>query len=90
MITWDNLGMTSGNPTINMPSKHPEYYELDMFSYGSHQLWSVTLHHRHLPLGRDHFRTQDEAYEFVVTVVNLLEMKFPNIKCSNFSFLPKE
>ena len=93
MIIWENLGMTSGEPTINMPSKNPEYYEIDLFSYGANPnpLWCGAVESaRGLTIGRDHFRTQDEAYEFVVSVVNLLELKYPNAKCNNFSFLPKE
>ena len=91
MIIWKNLGCNSGEPTINIPSSEIMSYELDMFSYGSHQLWCGSVRSpRGLTIGRDHFLTQEEAYDFVVSVVNLLELKYPNAKCSNFSFLTKE
>lgn len=91
MIKWLD-GTTSSLPRIHIPSKDPEYYEIDVFSFGSHKdpLWCASVTHRFFPYGRDHFRTQEEAYDFVVSVVNLLELKYPNIKCSNFSFLTKE
>jgi hypothetical protein len=41
----------------------------------------------YFPIVHDQFRTQEEAYGFVVVVVNLLELKYANAKCNNFSFL---
>lgn len=91
MIIFETLGTTSGEPVINMPSKDPELYMLDLHSYGSHQLWCGAVESaRGLTIGRDHFRTQEEAFDFVVSVVNLLELKYPNVVCNNFSFLTKE
>ena len=93
MIIWKSLGCNSGEPTIHMPSKDPESYRLDVHSYGSNPnpLWCGAVESaRGLTIGRDHFRTQDDAFDFVVSVVNLLELKYPNAKCSNFSFLTKE
>ena len=93
MITWENLGTTSGEPTINIPSAEIMSYELDVFSYGSNQsqLWCSSIRSpRGLTIGRDHFKTQDEAFDFVVSVMNLLELKHPDAVCSNFSFLNKE
>lgn len=91
MIIWESLGTTSGEPVINMPSFEIMSYELDMFSYGSHQLWCSCIRTpRGLTIARDHFRTQEEAFDFVVTAVNLLELKYPDAICNNFSFLTKE
>ena len=91
MIIWENLGTTSGEPTINIPSYEIMSYELDVFSYGSHQLWCGSVRSpRGLTIGRDHFLTQEEAFDFVVSMMNLLELKHPDAVCSNFSFLTKE
>ena len=89
MITWSN-GMDTGVPKMNFPD-HVRLYEIELYSFGNHDLWAVGIHKMpHFPIVRDHFRTQEEAYEFVVSVVNLLELKYPNAKCNNFSFLNKE
>lgn len=93
MIIFEHLGTTSGEPMLNMPSKDPEFYMLNLFSYGSNPnpLWCGAVESaRGLTIGRDHFRTKEEAFEFVVSVINLLEIKYPNVVCSNFSFLNKE
>lgn len=90
MITW-NDGTTTGLPRFQFP-KDVEEYELDLFSFGVYgSLWAVGFTTpKYFPIVRDHFKTQEEAYDFVVSVVNLLELKYPNAKCSNFSFLTKE
>lgn len=88
MITWSN-GMDTGLPKMNFPD-HVRLYEIDVHNFGD-GLWAVGIHKMpHFPIVRDHFRTQDEAFDFVVSVVNLLELKYPNAKCNNFSFLTKD
>ena len=87
MITW-NDGTDTGLPRFEFP-KDVKEYEIDIFSYGSLWVASITTP-KFFPIVRDHFRTHDEAHDFVVGVVNLLELKYPDAKCSNFSFLTKE
>lgn len=90
MITWID-GTDTGLPRFDFP-KVVEEYELDIFSFGVYgSLWSASIiTPKYFPIVRDHFRTLEEAYDFVVGVVNLLELKYPDAKCSNFSFLTKE
>ena len=90
MIKW-NDGTDTGLPKFVYP-KSADLYELEVYTFGSHEnpLWSARVLVKSFPICGDHFRTQDEAFDFVVSVVNLLELKYPNAKCSNFSFLTKE
>jgi hypothetical protein len=85
MITWSN-GVDTGTPRLNFPDTL-RLYEVNAYTFGD-GLWSVTVAKMpYFPIVHDQFRTQEEAYEFVVVVVNLLELKYPNAKCNNFSFL---
>lgn len=86
MIYWKNVGMDSGQPTFIFPEKL-DAYEIDVHSYGDHQLWCAAITKRGFTVARDHFLTGEEAYEFIEVVVNMLDMKYPNAVCSNFSFL---
>jgi hypothetical protein len=89
MIIWKNLGMDSGAPTFNFP-KDLTAYEVDAYSYGDNQLWCASITKHGFPVARDHFLTGEEAYEFIEVVVNMLDLKYPNAVCSNFSFLTKQ
>jgi len=86
MIYWKNIDMSSGVPTFNFP-KDLDAYEVDVFSYGNNQLWCASILKRGYTVARDHFLTGEEAYEFIDGVVNVLELKYPNVVCSNFSYL---
>jgi len=83
--------MDSGEPTFNFPDRLANY-ELDLYSYGdgSVQLWCAAITKQGFTVARDHFRTGEEAYEFIEVVVNMLDLKYPNAVCSNFSFLTKQ
>lgn len=89
MIIWKNLGMDSGAPIFRFPEKL-DAYEVDVHSYGDHQLWCAAITKRGFTVARDHFSTGEEAYEFIEVVVNMLDLKYPNAVCSNFSFLTKQ
>lgn len=90
MITW-NDGSTTGLTRFEFPKKL-DAYEIDIFSFGVYgSMWAVYVNTpKYFPIVRDYFKTQEESYDFVVSVVTLLELKYPNAKCSNFSFLTKE
>lgn len=89
MITWSNC-TTTGEPRSNFP-KRLERYHVDVYTFGDTlwnvTLWTVDITTRKYSIITDHFKTQDEAYEFLDGVVNLLELKYPNAVCSNFSYL---
>jgi hypothetical protein len=89
MIYWKNVGMDSGEPTFNFPDRLAKY-EIDVHSYGDCQLWCAAITKQGFTVARDHFRTGEEAYEFIDVVLNMLELKYPNAVCSNFSFLTKQ
>jgi len=86
MIYWKHTGMDSGEPTFNFPAVL-DAYEVDVHSYGDHQLWCAAITKWGFTVARDHFLTGDEAYEFIEVVVNMLAIKYPDAVCSNFSFL---
>ena len=90
MIYWKNTGTNSGAPTFNFPAELPAY-EIDVFSFSEHHLWCAAITNtRGFTVARDYFLTGDESYEFIDAVVNMLELKYPDTSCSNFSFLTKE
>lgn len=87
MIVWESLGMNSGEPKFRFPAL-VEVYTLDVSTLST--MWSVNVEARHFQIVHDYFSTQDEAFEFIEVVVNMLAIKYPNAVCSNFSFLNKE
>lgn len=90
MITW-STGSTTMPPRFNFP-KELDAYDVDAYTFGSNPnaLWNVSVLKHGFGIVHDHFRTQEEAFDFVVSVVTMLEMKYPNAVCNNFSFLTKE
>jgi len=86
MITWSN-GTHTGAPHFMFP-KDTSAYEVDMYNFG--ELWCTTLTAKSFRIVTDYFRTQEEAYEFLDAVLNVLVIKYPNAVCSNFSLLTKE
>ena len=88
MIKWAN-GSDTGLPKFRFPDS-VRLYEIELNDFGD-GLWAVGIHKMpYFSIVRDHFRTQAEAFDFVVSVVTLLQLKYPNAVCNNFSFLPKE
>jgi hypothetical protein len=87
MITWDN-GSDTKPPRFNFPDTL-RLYEINAYTFGD-GLWSVTIAKMpYFPIVTDHFKTGEEAYDFIEFVVNLLGLKYPKISCNNFSFLTK-
>jgi len=85
MITWSN-GTDTGVPRLNFPDTL-RLYEIHAYTFGD-GLWSVTIAKMpYFPIVHDHFRTGEEAYGFIEVVVNMLDLKYPNAVCNNFSFL---
>ena len=85
MITWDN-GSDTKPPRFNFPDTL-RLYEVNAYTFGD-GLWAVSIAKMpYFPIVHDHFRTKEEAYDFLDVVVNLLELKYANAKCNNFFFL---
>jgi hypothetical protein len=88
MIIWSN-GTDTGAPRYNFPEEVDEY-EINVYTYGTFQLWCTEVKKYSFRIVTDHFKTKEEAYDFLDVVVNILTVKYPNAVCSNFSFLTKQ